>query len=147
MCKVNWMNKRSIGICVEIGSPSKSPFWIVFNIALATCMTLIYTSHWTLIWPLNLTLIRVELEMLDELPVVHNYGHCGSILSFLLFQTLNWIFWLWYIFSQSFDSDIFSTGMVWWHPLPPLKMQLLWSKTTWMPPEDVFRNVNARKYF
>ena len=30
----------------------------------------------------NLTAHRVELEIFDELPVVHNYGHCGSVVAF-----------------------------------------------------------------
>ena len=30
-----------------------------------------------------ITRLRVELEILDELPVVHNYGHCGSVVFYL----------------------------------------------------------------
>ena len=40
--------------------------------------------------------------------------------------------------------------MAWWPPLQRPKMQFLWSKTGWMPPEDAFRSQHwyfARKHY
>ena len=70
-----------------------------------------------------ITRLRVELEILDELPVVHNYGHCGSVVFHLHF-------------GQS--AVIWLSGMEWWPPQQPLKMPWLSSRTGSMLPEDVF---------
>ena len=62
---------------------------------------------------------------------IHQQVLLKFVIAFLLFDTLS--------------NNLLSTGMVWWPPPLPLKMQLLWSKTGSMPPEDVFRNGFARK--
>ena len=56
---------------------------IIITISLSSSSSLLWCHNQSHVALMIITRLRVELEILDELPVVHNYGHCGSVVFYL----------------------------------------------------------------